>query len=62
MQHHRPTRDGVCPEIIVEPVKGLDVVSSITDAKFEITQGTDGVPALAKENDTVLFGAVGGPK
>jgi 3-isopropylmalate dehydrogenase len=68
--------DGVGPEIIAEAVKVLEVVSSHSDAIFNITQGlmggcsidkhgvalTDEVLGLAKKSDAVLFGAVGGPK
>lgn len=68
--------DGVGPEIIAEAVKLLEVISSHTDAKLNITQEmmggcsidkrgvslTDEVLELAKKSDAVLFGAVGGPK
>lgn len=68
--------DGVGPEIIAEAVKLLEVISTHTDAKLNITQGmlggcsidkhgvslTDEVLELAKKSDAVLFGAVGGPK
>jgi 3-isopropylmalate dehydrogenase len=68
--------DGVGPEIISEAVKLLEVISSHSDAQFEITEAmmggcsidkhgtalTDGVLELAKKSDAVLFGAVGGPK
>ncbi|KAG0648013.1 3-isopropylmalate dehydrogenase [Hyphodiscus hymeniophilus] len=68
--------DGVGPEIIAEAVKILEVISSHSEAKFNINQGlmggcsidkhgvalTDEVMGLAKNSDAVLFGAVGGPK
>ena len=68
--------DGVGPEIISEAVKLLDVISSHSDARFNITQGlmggcsidkhgvalTDEVLEIAKKSEAVLFGAVGGPK
>jgi 3-isopropylmalate dehydrogenase len=68
--------DGVGPEIIAEAVKVLEVISTHSDAQFNITSAlmggcsidkhgvalTDEVMDLAKKSDAVLFGAVGGPK
>jgi 3-isopropylmalate dehydrogenase len=68
--------DGVGPEIIAEAVKVLGVISSHSDAKFNVTEAlmggcsidkhgvalTDEVLDLAKKSDAVLFGSVGGPK
>ena len=68
--------DGVGPEIIVEAVKVLEVLSKFSGNKFNIKSEllggcsidkhgialTDEVLDLAKKSDAVLFGAVGGPK
>ena len=68
--------DGVGPEIAEEATKILSAVTQVSGVHFKITKAlsggcsidahgtplTDEVLQLAKNNDAILFGAVGGPK
>jgi 3-isopropylmalate dehydrogenase len=68
--------DGIGPEVVGEAVKVLRAVEATSEHHFELTDDQVGgaaidafgiairpaTVALAKRNDAVLFGAVGGPK
>ncbi|MDX1921038.1 MAG: 3-isopropylmalate dehydrogenase [Candidatus Caenarcaniphilales bacterium] len=68
--------DGIGPEITVEALKVLNLISSKTNTKFEIVKGLMGGQAIdetgdplpsetkskLKEVDAVLLAAIGGPK